>query len=159
MRNIALITLKELAMKELQSKHPSIPVHAIPQPKYSDKTSNDLTRCIIDYINLSGYQAERINSMGKQLDKRKTSIDVLGRKRTVGSVIWIKGSTQNGTADISATILGKSVKIEVKCEATGDKYQSKAQMEYQKKIEKAGGIYIIVRNFEGFFSWYQNFNN
>jgi len=149
--------LKEMAFKRLEELYTSVPKYAIPKPKYTDKTSNGLTKCIIDWIELNGYQAERINSTGRQIDKRKTVKDVTGASRTIGSVTWAKGSGQIGTSDISATIKGRSIKIEVKCKATGDNRQSKYQKDYQAKIERAGGIYIIARTFEDFYCWYNEF--
>jgi transposase len=139
-----LLALKELSMKVKRTKYPNIPY--LVESKYSDKKTNDLTKCVIDWIELNGYQAERINSMGRQV-------------KINGSDKWIKGSHTNGTSDISATIKGRSVKIEIKCAATGDRYQSDDQKEYQRKIEAAGGIYIVVRDFQGFYEWYQNFIN
>lgn len=127
---------------------------AIPTPKYSDKTANGLTRCILDFLQLEGMQAERINNMGRVLDNRKIVTDVIGRQRTVGSTKYIPGTGTNGTADISATINGRSVKIEVKI---GKDRQSKAQKQYQQAIENAGGTYIIAKTFKGFFDWYQQF--
>ncbi|KAF2380358.1 hypothetical protein BSN82_16780, partial [Acinetobacter baylyi] len=65
--------------------------------------------------------------------------------RTDGVAIggqWTKGTGTPGSADISATIKGRSVKIEVKY---GKDRQSQAQKDYQKAIEKAGGTYIIVK--------------
>ncbi len=153
----AIKILKQLKTDSLANKYPTVSTHYLPPPKYTDKTSNGLTKCIIDFVRLNGYQAERINSTGRQLDQRKTVTDVLGRKRTIGSIKWIKGPGQVGTADISATIKGRSVKIEVKCKATGDRYQSQRQKDYQKEIERAGGIYIIARTFEDFYNWYVNF--
>jgi len=150
-------SLKSLSLLELRKKHPNVPDYAIPTPRYTDRTSNGLTECVIDWVNFNGFQAERINSTGRHLDSRKTSIDSLGRSRTVGSVKWIKGSSQIGTADVSATLRGRSVKIEIKCKATGDNYQSQGQKDYQKHIEKAGGVYIIVREFQGFYEWYNEF--
>jgi hypothetical protein len=58
-----------------------------------------------------------------------------------------------GSADISATIRGRSVKIEVKQK---DK-QSEVQKQYQQSIEKAGGVYMIFRNFDDFIIWYNDF--
>nr|HMP31833.1 hypothetical protein [Saprospiraceae bacterium] len=58
---------------------------------------------------------------------------------------------------ISATIKGRSIKIEIKCAATGDRYQSEDQKNYQSMIESAGGIYIIVKDFQGFYDWYLKF--
>jgi len=148
----AVLELELLAYEKLKIQYPTFPY--LIAPKYTDQTSNGLTKCVIDYITFRGFQAERINSTGRQLDGRKSSTDILGNVRTIGSVKWIKGSGTVGTSDISATIQGRSVKIEVKCEATGDKKQSQGQIDYQRQIENAGGIYLIVRNFEEFFFWF-----
>ena len=156
-QNKAINALKQLALKALKQKHPKVPEHALPNPKYSDRSSNGLTKCIVDWINLNGFQAERINSMGRRIDNRETNIDAMGFSRTIGSLQWIKSAGQVGTADISATIKGRAVKIEVKCAATGDKYQSQKQKEYQQHIENAGGTYIIARTFEQFYQWYKEF--
>ena len=72
-------------------------------------------------------------------------------QRVIGSIEWIKGTGTNGSADISATIAGKSVKIEVKI--LKDR-QSEAQKQYQADIEKAGGIYYIAKDFTSFVEWY-----
>lgn len=155
----AIDILKNLAKRNNTIQYPNVPVHAIPDPKYTDKTSNGLTKCVIDWIRLNGYQAERINSTGRQIDNRETVRDVLGNSRLIGSVKWVKGSSQVGTADISATIKGRSVKIEIKCKATGDNYQSDEQKKYQSDIERAGGVYIIARTFDDFYQWYNVFVN
>ena len=118
---------------------------------YNDKTANGLTRCIIDYLTFNGWQAERINNTGRMIDRRKTYTDVLGRKLQIGSMEWVKGTGTKGTADISATIAGKSVKIEVKI---GEDRQSEAQKQYQEHIEKSGGLYVVARNMCGFIEWY-----
>lgn len=79
------------------------------------------------------------------------------RYRTDGSVAgiqWTKGTGTAGSADISATIKGRSVKIEVKI---GKDRQSDAQKKYQEMIERAGGVYIIAKNFDEFVEWYNNF--
>jgi hypothetical protein len=148
----AVKELERLAFEKHKERYPNFPYPI--KPTYTDSTSNGLTCCVIDYIEFRGFQAERINSTGRQLDSRKSSTDILGNVRTIGSVKWIKGSGTVGTADISATIQGYSVKIEVKCEATGDKKQSQGQISYQRQIEASGGIYLIVRNFEEFFFWF-----
>lgn len=143
--------LTNLALEDMKRKYPSFPVHAIPIPKYSDATANGLTKCVIDFLNYSGHQAERISSMGRMIDKRKDSIDVLGNKRVIGSMQYIKGTSTNGTADISSIINGKSVKIEIKI---GKDRQSQAQKDYQIATEKAGGIYLITKSFDEFMAQY-----
>ncbi|HTN08853.1 hypothetical protein [Agriterribacter sp.] len=118
---------------------------------YNDKTANGLTRCIIDFLTFSGWQAERISNTGRMIDRRHTVTDVLGRKKQIGSMEWAKGTGTAGTADISATIAGRSVKIEVKI---GRDRQSTAQSSYQKKIEASGGLYVIATNMQDFIKWY-----
>jgi hypothetical protein len=152
----AVKNLEQLAFERQKQKHPNFPFPI--KPTYSDNTTNGLTKCVIDYITFRGFHAERINSTGAVKDNRTTSTDVLGNVRTIGSVQWIKSNTQTGTADVSATIQGRTVKIEIKCKATGDNQQSEAQKEYQKQIENAGGIYLIVRTFEDFYNWFNRKN-
>jgi hypothetical protein len=145
------LILTQLALTALKERYPSFPEHAIPIPKYSDSTANGLTKCVIDFLNYSDHQAERISSMGRMLDKTKIVEDVLGRQRTIGSMQYIKGTSTNGTADISSIINGKSVKIEIKI---GADIQSKAQKDYQIATEKAGGIYLITKTFDEFMAQY-----
>lgn len=118
---------------------------------HRDDTANGLTKCIIAYIKYKGGQAERINTTGIPLDTRRTVTDVLGRTRTIGSVQWRTSGATVGSADISATIKGRSVKIEVKA---GRDRMSEAQRKYQHDIEAAGGYYYIARNFTDFLYWY-----
>ncbi|SDB33693.1 hypothetical protein SAMN03097699_0775 [Flavobacteriaceae bacterium MAR_2010_188] len=150
--------LKQMAKDSLRLKNPNVPIYALPKtPKYTQITSNGLTKCVIDFLSFEGHQAERISTTGRFIDNTKQVVDVLGRSRTIGSKQWIKSNTTNGSSDISATIYGRSVKIEVKCAATGDHYQSKDQKAYQRSIEQAGGIYVIARTFDGFYEWYLQF--
>jgi hypothetical protein len=146
--------LNELHLKVQHERFPSMPVHCIPPYKKSDNSTNGLTSCVIDFINYSGYQAERINTTGRMLNNKKVITDVVGFKRKIGTDKWIKGTGTKGSADISSTIKGKSVKIEIKFDKDR---QSEAQKDYQKAIENAGGTYIIVRNFDDFIHWYDNF--
>jgi hypothetical protein len=141
--------LIELKRQHYRNQYPSMPEHTIPHPQYTDKTANGLTKCIIEYINLIGGQAERISSTGRYIDKRKTYVDVIGFTRQIGSGEWIKGSGTKGTADISATYNGRSIKIEVKI---GKDRMSEAQHLYRESIEKAGGVYIIAKTFEQFYN-------
>ena len=145
--------LIELKHKIECQKYPSMPPDYIPLTKFTDKTANGLTKCVIAWINLNGGQAERINTMGRMLDKTKVVADTFGNKRTIGSVEWQKGTGTKGSADISATIQGRSVKIEVKMK---DK-QSIDQIKYQNDIENAGGQYWLVHNFDEFMFHYECF--
>jgi hypothetical protein len=145
--------LIELKHKIECQKYPSMRPDYIPLTKFTDKTADGLTKCVIAWINLNGGQAERINTMGRMLDKTKIVADTFGNKRTIGSVEWQKGTGTKGSADISATIQGRSVKIEVKMK---DK-QSIDQIKYQNAIENAGGQYWLVHNFDEFMFHYDCF--
>jgi len=146
------MTLKELSLLKQSidaKKYPNMPLDYIPLFKYTDKTANGLTRCIIDYLTLHGYQAERISTTGRMVDNTKNYTNVLGITKQIGSKKWIKGSGTKGSADISSTINGKSVKIEVKI---GKDRQSEHQKAYQQSIEKSGGLYLIATSFEQFIN-------
>ncbi|MBP2281953.1 hypothetical protein H4V97_000271 [Flavobacterium sp. CG_23.5] len=151
----AIKALEQLAFENLKNKFPSFPFH--PKPKYNDNTTNQLTKAVIAYIQLKGGQAERVNSTGFMKDNRKNSTDILGRTRSIGSTKWIPGTGKTGTSDIHSVINGKSVKIEIKCAATADNKQSEGQIAYQKAIKAAGGIYLIVRTFQDFYLWLNEF--
>jgi hypothetical protein len=110
-----------------------VPAFAVPKQTFKFNTANGLTRATLIYIRvfLKG-QAERISSMGRVI-------------KNGGKNIYIKGTSLNGTADISALIKGKTIKIEVKI---GKDRQSDKQKEYEKMITENGGYYLIAKDFE-----------
>lgn len=147
---------KEMMRKlhqEAQHKiYPSFPYDYIPEYSRNDRSTNGLTACIIDFINYTGGQAERISSTGRWVSNGGTKqIDFYTGKETA-SGRYIKSSGTKGTADISATINGKSVKIEVKY---GKDKMSNDQKVYKSRIENAGGVYMIARTFD---SWLDDYN-
>jgi hypothetical protein len=146
--------LKQLKQDSMLESYPNVPKYAISAPKYEDKTANGLTKCVKEFLELSGYQAERINTMGRPIDNRKQVTDVLGRTKTIGTMTWGKSTATKGSSDISATIQGRSVKIEVKI---GKDRQSEDQKIYQSNIESSGGQYWIVKNFDDFMKKYEEF--
>ena len=151
--------LKQLKHAEECKKYPSMPPAYIPLTKFTDKTANGLTKCVIAWIDLHGGQAERINTTGRMIDKTKVVSDALGQKRMIGSVEWQKGTGTKGSADISSTIrmningrmIGVSVKWEVKI---GKDRMSEHQKKYQLEIEGADGYYFVVKSFDDFMEKY-----
>jgi Holliday junction resolvase len=123
--------------------------------KFTDDTANSLTKSIIAKLQLDGWQAERISTTGRYIDDTKIVTDVMGYKKKIGSGKYIPGSGTKGSADISATIKGLSVKIEVKMKDV----QSEFQKVYQENIERAGGIYFIARDYDEFMMFYTNIVN
>ena len=138
--------LKALEINYLTLKHPTMPY--ITASDWNDNSANALTKCIIHFLTYSGFQAERINTMGVFRQSYRTD-----GSKTAGQ--WTKGTGTPGSADISATIYGRSVKIEVKI---GKDKQSVVQKEYQQMIEAAGGVYIISKSFDDFVQWYDIFS-
>lgn len=151
----SVLILEQLSFQKLRERYPNNPYH--PKQKYTDFTTKGLSKCVIDYSTFLGYHAKRVNITSAIRDNRKTLTDVLGRKRTVGTVQWIKGNTKADTTYVSAVINGLNVKIEVKSQYTGDNKQSKEQIAYQKEIQAAGGIYLIVTSFQDFYLWLNEF--
>jgi hypothetical protein len=98
--------------------------------------ANGLTAYICNYLNWSGHRATRINVSGRKVQGK-----------------WIRSTTRKGTADISATIAGKSVMIEIKI---GRDKPSEHQLAEQIKERNAGGIYEFVSTVDEFFLLYDN---
>ena len=146
--------LKALELEALRLKHPTIDQKYLAFTDWKDNSANSLTNCVIAFVQYMGGQAERISSQGQYREGAKIQVgtgDIAYQKQLPGK--WTPGQSTKGTADISATIRGRSVKIEIKQK---DK-QSDVQKQYQAAIERAGGVYIIVRTFDEFVVWYESF--
>ena len=144
--------LNEMNQAYLRNKYPDIPPDLLYCKPMKANSANELTKAVIKFICLSGGQAERISVTGRTINTRRTYTDILGHRKTIGSVKYIPSAMTKGSADISATIQGKSIKIEIKW---GKDRQSPAQAKYQAEVEKAGGIYLIVHTFDQFYDWYK----
>jgi hypothetical protein len=102
-------------------------------------TANGLTTYIINYLTWMGYRATRINVSGRQINGK-----------------WIPSSTRKGAADISATIRGKSVMMEIKC---GRDKPSPEQLQEQERERQAGGIYEFIHTPDEFLQLYDTLVN
>jgi len=110
------------------------------------KTANGLTKFIVNYINWTGGNATRVSSSGRYIEQKNS----LGHK-IAGSGKFIPSTTKKGTADITATIAGRSVKIEIK---VGNDKPSEWQLKEQERERKAGGYYEFISTPEQFFLFY-----
>lgn len=121
--------------------------------QYRDDSSNSLTTAICDFLKFKGHYSNRINTQGQA---RKERIELAGGNY-LEKVKFTHGTTNRGTADIMACINGKHIAIEVK---VGRDRMSEAQHKEQKRIEAAGGIYFLAKDFPAFFEWYnKTFDN
>jgi hypothetical protein len=137
--------LQQLFRDHYRTNYPAVPEHCMPKQKYTDKTANGLTRMVLDFVRFSGGYAERINVMGRVI------------KTKANREIYIPSSGSKGSADISAILPGgKSARIEIKI---GKDKQSDKQRQYADKVNAAGGIYVVIRSFQDFYSWYQTLTN
>jgi hypothetical protein len=157
---------EQLYLKYTLEKYPSFvgrEAH-LPPPKLKESGANDLTRLVIDFLDMSGHFAERISTTGRMVNKSKQVTDCIGRTRTIGGMTYIPTTGVKGSADISSTIkvvamgqeIGLSVKWEVKW---GKDIQSNYQKDYQEKTNKAGGKYFIIRTFDEFIEIYDSLLN
>lgn len=150
----AILFLEKLALDAAKKRYPNVPYLA---PRvYRDDSANELTKCVVDFLKLEGHFCERTGNEGRVIDHRKAVTDVLGHTRMIGNIQRIYGSGMKGTSDLKAVIGGKFIAIEIKCAVTHDR-QSQTQRTYQLEVEKSGGIYRLVTDFESFLTWYQNF--
>lgn len=148
----AIKKLKEMDYFERKSKWPEGYEWGCPKnnTKLKDSTANGLTQCIIRYLELLGYQAERVSTMGRVVGMTKVPHRTKYGTYYEAKPRYARGSFTPGTADVSATIEGRSVKIEVKI---GRDTQSEKQKAYADDVRKAGGIYYIAKDFQSFHDW------
>jgi len=149
----ALEILKHHKLAELAIRYPNTSAFNY-QANFSDKSEKTLEDCILYFAKVESFQAERIKVKANRIDNRTSYIDSVGFKKTIGSVTWAKSSMQAGSADMSCTIKGRSVKVEIKI---GKDFQKLNQKQYQKQVELAGGIYWIIRSFQEFYDKYLDF--
>ena len=140
--------LQRMEREQQRVKYPNMPEHALAGTNWQDNSANALTKSIIGFLNMSGHFAERINTQGTYRQGRKLKVGE-GIRQMPGKYVPTTGV--KGSADISATIRGLSVKLEVKF---GSDRMSQAQKEYAERTVAAGGIYYVARDFDSFKEWY-----
>jgi len=150
-------TLNELWRAKQHKDNPSFPIKYLTDYKNTDNSTNGLTKCVVDFLNYSGHFAERINNTGRFI--AGTRIDEGHAKfQTQGK--WIKGTGVNGRADISAKIKLPqhqfAIPVEIEIKYAKDR-MSDAQREYQSAMFDVGAVYIVVRDFDMFMEWYNDF--
>jgi hypothetical protein len=147
---LTLISMKprqhliDLYLAENKRKYPKTPDFARTTPIIKLTTANGLTKAVVDFINLSGHFASRINNQGTWVRE----------KAHINGGFYRPSTQVRGIADITATINGKTVFIEIK---VGKDRQSIPQKAFQEKIERSGGQYWLVSTFDQFFEKYNNF--
>lgn len=127
-------------------------------------TANGLQRFIVDFLTWYGHHGERTNTMGRPIQKFAPKYNII-----TGSVVqvesgieWQKGSGTKGSSDVKGHInvdyqkYAIPVYIEIKI---GKDKQSNEQIEYQSKVNKSGGLYVIVKTPDDFLNFYDDVVN
>lgn len=146
------MTLKDLSNAKWErdsNDRPNVPAHAIPRTVFSDRTANELTKAILAFCKLLDIMASRTGSEGKYREGSNV-VDVVGRTRVLKGM-WLPGDNK-GQGDVQIILKGRVYSVEVKI---GKDKQSEVQKEFQAKMEKAGGVYVVVKTWEEFYNNYK----
>lgn len=111
-----------------------------------NEITNNLTNSIIAYIQYKHGAAWRVNTSG--IPFIKNGKPVYGKN---GKIQYRK-SRNKGAADIRAIIKGMSVDIEIKSDCDD---LNEDQERFAAEVERAGGQYWVVRDFEEFENKYK----
>lgn len=105
------------------------------------ETANGITSAIVRVVNMRPRcVAYRVNNVGVW-DAAKG--------------VHRGGNTEKGLPDIWCCIDGRFVVIEVKA---GKDRQSEEQKHRQFEIERAGGVYLLIRSKDEFLRWFAEFS-
>jgi len=159
----ALKQLYAMIWQNKVKKFPNTETRLIAPPKpYNLNKTSQLEKAIVDWINLSGYKAERVHVQGRILTPERVTYNVItGKRQTVDKAKYIPTTGAKGSADISCTCRDKdglvmSLRIEVKNQYTHDQVRPD-QVKYRQEHEAAGGTYWIIRSFADFVElWNEN---
>ncbi len=137
---VTLKRLGEIAYELKCKQFPNVPTYAVVKPKFSDKTANGLTTCILFYLNHveTSCFAYRVNNTGIYDARKKT---------------YRTSNTVKGIADITAVQNGKFYQIEVKA---GRDRLSEHQKKFGQKVHQAGGVYLVAKSFNDFKKKWNN---
>ena len=145
-----LNTLKEMELEFDKWARPNYPDYARSFPNYFKELhkTNNLEKCIVRFIELMGWQAERVKTSGTF--RQETHVSASGYTFKTGC--YTPGAGTKGSADISATIEGIKVAIEVKNSWTKDTMKDH-QQDYLDFIEASGGRSFVARDFDSTVDW------
>lgn len=104
------------------------------------ESANSITEGIINMILNDGYSARRINTTGIFREELQQ---------------YTRSGMEPGFSDIIACIAGMYVAIEVKFKR--DRMRTGQQI-FQKEVEQAGGIYVVIKTWEQWQEWYKELN-
>lgn len=102
-------------------------------------THKGFEQAVENYVKWKGGFAQNTPTIGTPRFKEA----MVGGKLVKEQAGWMNSKGGRGKQDIDLIIAGVNVKVELKCE--GDE-QKKEQAKYQRRVQEAGGVYIILRS-------------
>lgn len=142
------MTLKELSEAISIKKYGHVPNHARPVKRLSEGSANELTKSVLAWFEFKGIMAYRQASEGRYI-KGKEYTDWKGAKREEKGMYIPRSKSNKGAGDISVTLPPNARRLEIEIKFGKDK-QSPEQKKFQQQIEAMGGLYMIVRTWDGF---------
>lgn len=131
--------LANLEMAEKRRTHPNVPEHCRVKSKFSVKDANSLTQAVKRCLELHGCYVTRVQSQGQWNQS-------LGR--------FTHSTTKRGAADLHAIINGQHASIEIKW---GKDRLSADQKKTAQQVQSAGGVYVVVKDYDTFWLWFEQF--
>lgn len=149
------MTLKEFeqAYHSFKYSESTVPEHAQPRKKFSDKKANDLTKLVLAYFEFKKVKAWRQSSEGRYIQGRHYT-DWQGRKGQEKGMFIPRSKAAVGIGDVSFVISngphkGRFGSCEIKI---GKDRQRPEQKQFQAEIEASGAIYFIAKDWESFYT-------
>jgi hypothetical protein len=127
---------------------------------YSDSTTNGLTTCVKAFLEFKGHYCIRTSRQGQARIERLpiggTQQDITGKGvKYSGKISYTKNPEEKAFSDLHASIHGLFLSIEIKCAATKDRFKKGSKQDENKMhVEKSGGLHLVVRTMDQFWSWY-----
>lgn len=144
------MTLREFstAYYDQKYKNSKVPAHAQPRKPFQENSANALTKTILAYFEFNGVKAWRQASDGRFI-RGKEYTDWAGRPREEKGTFIPRSKAAKGIGDVASVVKGLFISWEVKIKKD---YQKPDQKEFQSDLEKSGGKYHIVKDWESFYS-------
>lgn len=125
------------------------------------KSTNNLTQAIIDYLNMEGHKAFRVNNEGQFEEANRSTYNYdkishhVGPLKAWGFIIgrFRKSNTEKGISDVMSILAPKGIFMAVEVKF-GDDKQSPEQKKWQEEVIAAGGEYYIAKEFDQFLEYY-----
>lgn len=137
--NQPLTHLLGLEMADKHQRYPSVPKRYLVKTRSVVTDANSLTKAVKRCLELHSCYVTRVQSQGQWNP-------VLKR--------FTHSTTRKGTADLHAVINGKHVSIEIKW---GKDRLSAHQKQTAAQVEAAGGVYLVVKDYDSFWNWFEGF--